>query len=104
MTRGREAFAVTRQAWAAVGWRYAVWDRLDGVVHLAGGGVPGRRDVAHASRLDAPADGAQSVLRGCRTGDPGDARGVFHAAAAPGRGGARHGGGVIVSIVLYLRG
>lgn len=30
--RDRQAFAAVGRACTAVGWRYAVWDRLDGVV------------------------------------------------------------------------
>jgi hypothetical protein len=74
--RDRETFAVTGRACAAVGWRYAVWDRLDGVVvanqrWLAGYRHPRCFDEHIAARLlevfnrpRALMDGAEAV------GDP----------------------------------
>ena len=74
--REREAFAVTGRACAALGWRYAVWDRLDGVVvanqrWLAGYRHPRCFDEHIAARLLEVFNGPRALMDGAElVGDP----------------------------------
>ena len=74
--RDREAFAVTGRACAAVGWRYAVWDRLDGVVvanqrWLAGYRHPRCFDEHIAARLLEVFNRPRALMDGAElVGDP----------------------------------
>lgn len=72
----REAFEVTGRACAELGWRYAVWDRLDGVLvanqkWLAGYRHPRCFDAAVAAQLLEVFEQQRSLLDGAeRAGDP----------------------------------
>jgi hypothetical protein len=74
--RDREAFAVTGRACAAVGWRYAAWDRLDGVVvanqrWLAGYRHPRCFDEHVAARLLEVFSRPRALMDGAElVGDP----------------------------------
>lgn len=74
--RDRAAFAVTGRACAELGWRYAVWDRLDGVVAanqrwLAGYRHPRCFDEHIAARLLEVFDQPRALMDGAeRVGDP----------------------------------
>lgn len=74
--RDREAFAVTGRACTAVGWRYAVWDRLDGAVvanqrWLAGYRHPRCFDEHVAARLLEVFNRPRALMDGAElVGDP----------------------------------
>lgn len=74
--RDREAFAATARACAALSWRYAVWDRLDGVFvanqrWLAGYRHPRCFDEAVAARLLEVFNRPRALLDGAElVGDP----------------------------------
>jgi hypothetical protein len=78
--RDREAFAVTGRACTTVGWRYAVWDRLDGVVvanqrWLAGYRHPRCFDEHVAARLLAVFNQPRALMDGAEL--VGDSLGVL---------------------------
>jgi hypothetical protein len=72
----REAFEVTERACGLLGWRYAVWDRLDGVVvanlrWLAGYRHPRCFDEQVAARLGEVFTRPRSLMEGAElAGDP----------------------------------